>query len=244
MHGSLKAAGVGIEPTPPGSKPGITTSSNYPASFHRGTGGTRTRRWCLTGTCSAAELPTQSSEECSAGIEPASPGWKPGAFAARPRAHRCQRKERESNPQGFDARPLSKRLPSPIGLPFRTLSCGGRNRTCVVAVNSRPPVPARAPPHHQSGWLDSNQRSRAPDARAPECQAFPHPETKSAQRESNPHIRHGKAVGCRYIMGACCVCQFVKDQEHRVGVEPTSPPYECGVLATRRPVQSSGTRGT
>lgn len=25
---------------------------------------------------------------------------------------------------------------------------------------------------------------------------------KSAQRESNPHFRHGKAVGCRYIMGA------------------------------------------
>ena len=34
------------------------------------------------------------------------------------------------------------------------------------------------------------------------CQAFPYAETKSAQRESNPHIRHGKAVGCRYIMGA------------------------------------------
>lgn len=27
----------------------------------------------------------------------------------------------------------------------------------------------------------------------------------SAQRESNPHIRHGKATGCRYIMGACCL---------------------------------------
>ena len=25
---------------------------------------------------------------------------------------------------------------------------------------------------------------------------------KSAQRESNPHFRHGKATGCRYIMGA------------------------------------------
>jgi hypothetical protein len=27
--------------------------------------------------------------------------------------------------------------------------------------------------------------------------------TQSAQRESNPHFRHGKATGCRYIMGAC-----------------------------------------
>ncbi len=25
---------------------------------------------------------------------------------------------------------------------------------------------------------------------------------KSVQRESNPHFRHGKATGCRYIMGA------------------------------------------
>ena len=26
--------------------------------------------------------------------------------------------------------------------------------------------------------------------------------SKSAQRESNPHFRHGNAAGCRYIMGA------------------------------------------
>lgn len=25
---------------------------------------------------------------------------------------------------------------------------------------------------------------------------------ESAQRELNPHVRHGKATGCRYIMGA------------------------------------------
>jgi hypothetical protein len=41
-HGSLKAAGVGIEPTPPGSKPGITTSSDYPAAS-RVLCGSRTR---------------------------------------------------------------------------------------------------------------------------------------------------------------------------------------------------------
>ena len=32
---------------------------------------------------------------------------------------------------------------------------------------------------------------------------------KSAQRESNPHIRHGKATGCRYIMGAKIVAEIV-----------------------------------
>ncbi len=35
-----------------------------------------------------------------------------------------------------------------------------------------------------------------------ELQASPHPEGQSTQRELNPHIRHGKAVGYRYIMGA------------------------------------------
>ena len=32
---------------------------------------------------------------------------------------------------------------------IETQSCGGRNRTCVLTVNSRPPVPTRAPPQHQ-----------------------------------------------------------------------------------------------
>ncbi len=43
-----------------------------------------------------------------------------------------------------------------------------------------------------------------------EYQAFPHPELESAQRESNPHIRHGKAVGCRYIMGALAFTELSK----------------------------------
>jgi hypothetical protein len=30
--------------------------------------------------------------------------------------------------------------------------------------------------------------------------------------------------------------QIVKDREHRAGVEPTLPRYECGVFAARRPV--------
>jgi hypothetical protein len=27
----------------------------------------------------------------------------------------------------------------------------------------------------------------------------------------NPHFRHGKATGCRYIMGAYVVCRIVKE---------------------------------
>ena len=60
-------------------------------------------------------------------------------------------------------------------------------------------------------------------------QAFLYAEYKSAQRELNPRIRHGKAVGCRYIMGACfVVVSIVKEQtEHRAGLEPASPHYRC-----------------
>ena len=61
---------------------------------------------------------------------------------------------------------------------------------------------------------------------------------KSAQRESNPHFRHGKATGCRYIMGAKWCAELSMNQEHRAGVEPALPRYECGVLASGRPVQS------
>ena len=71
-----------------------------------------------------------------------------------------------------------------------------------------------------------------------EYQAFLRPALKSAQRELNPHFRHGKATGCRYIMGANVVCRIVKQQEHREGLEPSSPHYGCGILAAGRPVLS------
>lgn len=57
----------------------------------------------------------------------------------------------------------------------------------------------------------------------------------SAQRELNPHFRHGKAVGYRYIMGAIFPFQIVKETlEHQVRLELTLPHYECGVLAAGR----------
>ena len=94
-------------------------TATTPHRVSEGRAGLEPARWYLTGTCSAAELPTQSSEECSAGIEPASPGWKPGASAARPRARCCSAEGEGFEPSRLDARPLSKRVPSPIGLPFR-----------------------------------------------------------------------------------------------------------------------------
>src|SRR4051812_35452773 len=71
-----------------------------------------------------------------AGLEPASPGSKPGSLPlADPRE--CPAGIEPASPgwrpDTFAARP-------------RAQSCGGRNRTCVGAVNSRLPVPARDPP--------------------------------------------------------------------------------------------------
>ena len=71
---------------------------------------------------------------------------------------------------------------------------------------------------------------------------------QSAQWELNPHFRHGKAAGYRYIMGAKLKSDCQRSmtpairnrrhrmQEHWVGLEPTSPPYESGILAAGRPV--------
>jgi hypothetical protein len=82
--------------------------------------------------------------------------------ADRPRAHKAEGEGVE--PPRLIARPLSRRMPSPVGLTFRK-GCGGRNRTCVKAVNSRLPVPARDPPQSKSGRPELNRRSRAPGAR-------------------------------------------------------------------------------
>ena len=70
---------------------------------------------------SKAHAATTRRRECPAGVEPASPVWKTGTFAARSRARDVKRKERESNPQGREARPGSSGVPSPVGLPFRSL---------------------------------------------------------------------------------------------------------------------------
>jgi hypothetical protein len=117
--------------------------------------------------------------------------------------------------------------------PSVSQGCGGRNRTCDVTLNRRPPVPTRAPPQSKSGRRDLNPRSRAPEARG--MPDFPTSCNKSAQRELNPHFRPGKAAGCRYIMGANVVCRIVKEpslshQEHREGLEPSSPDHRCAAV--------------
>ncbi len=43
---------------------------------------------------------------------------------------------------------------------------------------------------------------------------------QSDQRESNPHIRHGKATGCRYIMGAWLEAELSKTERFRIQRAP------------------------
>ena len=112
-----------------------------------------------------------------------------------------KRKGRESNPQGREARPGSSGVPSPVGLPFRFLKApvGGIEPPIIGLTGRRLTVwPHRIMSVRTAGIepaFSCSQGTR--DARLPHILNL-----KSAQRELNPHVRHGKATGCRYIMGA------------------------------------------
>ena len=143
--------------------------------------------------------------ECPAGIEPACPVWKTGAFANRPRALHLwgghsslplpskpkeslphgRRKERESNPQGIAARPFSRRLPSPVGLPFRKQSA---HSVCGTGT--------RSVPFTLSVWMagfepaNSGFRRRRIQPGSPTSRFFATRHPQSFQwdpRDSNPH---------------------------------------------------------
>ncbi len=88
-------------------------------------------------------------------------------------------------------------------------------------------------------WSSSGRRGRTFvawfKARKPTASRSPIT-IQSAQRELNPHFRHGKATGCRYIMGALWCAELSMNQEHRERLELSSPHYGCGILAAGRPV--------
>ena len=105
---------------------------------------------CLRGMC-ARLLVTR------VGVEPTSPAWKAGIFAARPRAHAAEGEEVE--PSRLIARLFSKQLPSPIGLPFRKAAEAGiepASRRSTVAF----PYQHRTHRNNQSGRLDLNHGHR------------------------------------------------------------------------------------
>lgn len=133
----------GLEPPPPDSE-----SGGLPVSrLSRAPRGSRTRLSSLGSPRPTARPATHhlSQRERDRGVEPRSPGWKPGVVPL-DQSRKKQAEGEGVEPSRLIARPGSGRVPSPIGLSFRVLSSGGRNRTCVPPVNSRVPVPARAPP--------------------------------------------------------------------------------------------------
>ena len=129
----------------------------------KGRVGLEPTRWCLTNSCSAAELPTQSKVPCGNRTRLSSlEGWRL-CRSAKGTCHSLRRKPWDSNPQSrFSGHLLSSGVQLPWLQPssslslggkpcfqpddFHSSSCGNRNRTCVVTVNSRLPVPARTPP--------------------------------------------------------------------------------------------------
>ena len=148
-------------------------------------------------------------------------------------------------PSRLFARPGSGRVPSPIGLSFRVLSSGGRNRTCVPPVNSRVLVPARTPP--ESSRYTVGMAGFEPAISCSQGrrigQAFLHPESSRSPKKCPAGVEPARPPwqGGRLPLhhGHLRRPRIVKDREHRVGLEPTSPPYECGVFAARRPVPAS-----
>lgn len=138
---------------------------------------------------------TVVGRECPVGVEPTSPVWKTGTFAARPRAHKAEGEGVE--PSRLIARPGSGRMPSPIGLPFRE-SCGGRSRTCKCLLNREVPYRWATPQEVRTVGVEptlSGSRNR----RIPRLSYVLN---ESTQRELNPHVLHGEQAGCRYITGA------------------------------------------
>jgi hypothetical protein len=217
-----------------GSKPRISTSRNYPA-----VGGLEPTRWCLTNTCSAAELPTRSKVPCGnrtrlSRVE----AW----YLCRSAKGTCFLKHLiEAEAVGLE--PTTGLLPAPA---FEAGSSSSRMTSVIFKLRRQEsnPCPRRltavCPYQHglhrkntKSAWPDLNRRSRAPatteDGGARRISRLSHTlmfvhrgstsgdetddsrERKSTQRELNPHLRPGETVRCRYVMSALSPGQVVKE---------------------------------
>jgi hypothetical protein len=136
----------GFEPPPPDSKSGSLPVSRFP----RAPRGSRTRLSGLGSPCLAARPETlvNRSRKRDRGFEPRSPGWKPGVVPLdQSRRFRHVQAEGEGvEPSRLIARPISNRVPSPFGLPFRfprSLHASIRSlRTKAPAEGVEPPIVA------------------------------------------------------------------------------------------------------
>ncbi len=145
-------------------------------------------------------------------------------------------------PSRLIARPLSKRVPSPIGLPFRSNKLRQEESNVHPLLNRQVDYRYRTPDRvRTAGFEPAISCSRS----TRQYQAFLRPVQQERPavakcallpwQSSRLPLHHGRLVGSR----------IVKDREHREGLEPSSPHYGCGVLATGRPVQcfSMGPKG-
>ena len=159
---AVPVPGAGVEPTSAGSEPDVlpVRRPRNKQAFRHG----------------------RASQGSGRRVEPSSPGSRPGSLpvSRSPRVpcgnrthlsgledqHLCHsakgtKAEGEGvEPSRLIARPFSGRLPSPIGLPFRS-SCGGRNRTCNRLLNREPPYHWATP--QKSGRWDLNPRFPVPE---------------------------------------------------------------------------------
>jgi hypothetical protein len=155
-----------------------------------------------------------------------------------------KRKERESNPQGFRSTVFeTAAIANWLALPFVSPAAAAGIEPATGRLTGACQYQHR--PHRNRVGVVGFEPTISCSRSRRICQAIPYADSKSAQRESNPHFRHGKAVGCRYIMGAIWKIELSKNKEHRTGVEPALPPTMstwcpgCGVLAAERPVPAN-----
>ena len=202
----------GFEPPPPDSKSGSLPVSRFP----RAPRGSRTRLSDLGSPRLTARPGTHqpSLRVRDRGVEPRSPGWKPGVVPldqSRETAggRRGSRTLKAHRSPGFEPGAVAHRL----ALPNRRAPAAGIEPASprLTAGYSYQHELHRNRRVRQSGWPDSNRRSPAPEAGGLARLSHIPSRTESAQRESNPHVRHGKAVGCRYIMGTFTVPRIVKE---------------------------------
>ena len=142
-----------------------------------------------------------------------------------------------------------------LALPLVFESTGGRNRTCELLLNREGREPALASPVMMNLPESRGGRIRTGDLLVPsqaDCADFPTP--RFDPREECPAgvepalppwqgdrlpLHHGHSS--HETETNRCVRIVKETRGHRVGLEPTSPHYGCGVFAARRPVHDAGT---
>jgi hypothetical protein len=174
-------------------------------------------------TCSKGRRPTvdrpPSRPPCESALRESNPPVRFGRPVPRPlgqghiSTHRFSGRRGSRTPKAhrspvFETGAVARRLALPTG------STEGRNRTSVSTVNNHPPVPTLAPsvsksiaPVGAAGFEPAVSWSQA--RRIAKLSHTP----RSAQRESNPHLRPGRTARCRYTMGTSRRRRIVKERE-------------------------------